>query len=123
MAFSLATIWVLTPPCLDFLGRMLTVMGRSISLLTSMATPAGSLLISSSNSPVMPSRPLLRALRSFGLVTRMMIWVLHWEMTFLSTRAGLWLMIIRPRPNLRPSAAMVRTMLVLAAFPVPRSGM
>jgi hypothetical protein len=44
-------------------------------------------------------------------------------MTFLSTLAGLWLMTRRPRPNFLPSAAMVLMTGVLAARPLPLSGM
>ena len=81
------------------------------------ATPIGSRWISSSMPACSPSTEDDMAFRSLGLVTLSIIWVLHWDSTFLSILAALWEIMVSPRPNLRPSAAMVRNILEQEVVP------
>ncbi|PPA78411.1 MAG: hypothetical protein C00003105_00561 [ANME-2 cluster archaeon HR1] len=93
-----------------------------MSFDTRIDTPGGRRFNSSSTSLLIPSSPLLIAFKSLGLVIFIMIWVLHWLNTFLSIRAGRWLITIMPIPNFLPSEAMVRSISVLAVFSNPLSG-
>ena len=115
---SISTAW---PPCLLFLGRMLTTSGRSTKPHRR-AEPMERFWISCSVSEVMPSIEPTKERKSFGLVTFIINWVLHWARMVFCTKAGRCETTHKPRPNLRPSDEMRRKMSKLLALPKPFSG-